>query len=470
MRALLLCVAVLLSLAAPTHAQVAFPDSTGPTVYDFGVGFGIEVGLGRFENLAGERKTFFSNVLLPDFSYGPWTAGLMVKLRLNRDGFRDEDYDSTNDILSILRFVQYNEKDDPGYYARLGDLEDVRMGYGQIFNEYHNTVSLDDPKRGVIIDNNTGTFQFETTWSNLIAPEVFGLRGAYRPFLQTRTDRFQHLIFGVSLAGDFDDDGGFVNTASPGTVFIPEQTVFAGLEAEDDGSIVMVSLDAGLPIATSVTEELLAYTTFTKMMGYGSGLSFGLRGTRNLENGRLEGWLEQRILGKEYLPSYFDALYELERIREGSISDAGVEFGDDVLILQSKRNRLAGIDDVRLGSHMAFSWRSRPTWRVQAHYDHIWNQAESGWLHVDVRARAPDLPYQIRFIFDRVNVGALDDIFSGPGRDMLLRLELAYQVWDYVMLGFKFKQSFESFEQGGRIVGQRKRTRVQPNFVLVIPL
>ena len=69
-------------------------------------------------------------------------------------------------------------------------------------------------------------------------------------------------------------------------------------------------------------------------------------------------------------------------------------------------------------------------------------------------------------MFDRVNVGQLEDIWGGDSGDGILRLELAYAFWEKLMLGFRFRQSFEPVERLGRIVGQDKRTRIEPNIVI----
>ncbi|NNE69682.1 MAG: hypothetical protein HKN29_04880 [Rhodothermales bacterium] len=457
----------------PFSATAQVPDTLGTGgPEELKIGFGAEVGLLRAENSQGEKENYFSAVLLPTFSKGMWTAGARIRLRLNEGGFREEDYDGFSDILSIARFVQYGEEpitDSPTseLYARFGALDYVRLGYGQLIGEYRNTLSADRPQIGIEGSRGVKGRMVSGMFSSLTRPGVFGARGSFWPYQQREGHQFQEALVGVTVAGDLSRDGQFVNPDAPGVPYVDVhgfQNPLVGIvPGESDGSLVMASVDVGMPLYLEQFDELIAYTELAKILGHGSGLSVGLNGTRLRKGILVETWLEQRLIGKEYLPNYFNSLYEAERIQTTEI-----DLGDGTTIpgFQTKRNRLAGQNKTLIGTFIAVEAEVKGKYRFRTSFEEIWNQPKGGWFHIDVRVRDPALPYEVRLMFDRVNVGQLEDIWSGPSGNGILRLDLAYAFWEQVLLGFRFRQSFEPVERLGRIVGQNKRTRIEPNFVI----
>jgi hypothetical protein len=438
--------------------------------YDVGAGFGLS----RIENEEGERERFAVASLMPEFSYGKFGVGLLINLpfHIGLGGLRDEDFDQATDYLSWIRYVQYAEKRDLGFYGRFGGLDEAILGYGQHVNLYRNTISLDEPRRGIEADYDAGTFLVESVYSNVIGAEVMGVRGAYRPFRLEPASPYQHLTLGASLAGDLSSNGALVNPDRPGVPFfvpgtLPDVADSLGFSlGADDGKLFMVGVDAGMPVLGEPGRQLLAYTGLSKILGHGSGWSVGVQGLRSYSRRtRVEGRIEQRLLGKEYLPSYFDALYEAQRFQEVGIT---LEDGREFSAVNTKRNILMAQQKVRLGSHVSVRWRYQGILRVQGSYEHLWNQKRSGWFHADARIRAAGLPFYFRFIFDRLNVGSAADIFHGSRRDALVRLEFAYQFWKYAMVGFGFRQSFEAVERNGVVVGREKRNRIDPRVMLVL--
>ena len=61
---------------------------------------------------------------------------------------------------------------------------------------------------------------------------------------------------------------------------------------------------------------------------------------------------------------------------------------------------------------------------------------------------------------------SLNDILYGPNKNGLLRLEVAYMIKNHLLIGFRYKESFESVESLGRRVGQKKRISIQPSIIV----
>jgi len=401
-------------------------------------------------------------------SFREWQAGLRLRYRWNSKGLRDEDYDSASDYLSILRFVQYSEKDEPGYFGRLGDVDDAQVGYGQFINRYRNTLSLDEPNTGITLDYVGKTVKMEGLWSNLASPEVYGIRFATRPFQEDSTLQRHGLSVGITLAGDLSEDARWENEYANGRPFFfsdaPKGADSLGIGlAEKHAPLTMLSFDAGLPIKTTRIDQLEAYAELGNIFGFGSGLGLGIEAIHKLTNTRIKGWLEQRLLGQEFTPSYFNSRYEYDRIRTTQVTLAnGVEYE----AVNTKRNQLKSRDRVELGSYTGMEFRFKSTYRLKWSLEHSWNRKGSGWFEIDFLVADRDLPFQFRYVFDRVNMRSLNDILYGGKKNGLVRLEIAYMFRKHLLIGFRYRESYEYVENLGRRIGQRKRISIEPNFII----
>lgn len=473
-----LLISVVVGISAPLYAQTANDSTAAPpsTTYEFEFGFDLGIGTSRIENTDGKDLRYQLFALMPEFSYGPWTGGLQVNFRTRKRSLRDEDFDDAGDYLAWLRFLQYGEKDEGETYARIGALDAARFGYGQHINSFTNTVSLDEPQTGIVFDHRVGPYQIETMFANIVDPGVMGARAAYQPFdeaLVTPQLNFNDLTIGVSLSGDVNEDGASINEANPGEPFflgtaVPDSVgILDPQPGTDDGSIWILGVDAGLPFKLADQTTGIAFVEASHILRYGLGGSFGVRGITRLPNrSRLNTQVEILLLGKEYLPNYFNGLYVADRIRTLSIN-AGDE---TVEAVNTKRNRLAGEHDFRLGSRASLRYRYQRKVRVNTSYEQIWTRKNSGWFHLDLRFQAPEWPYHVRVSYDRVNVGSVSDLFKLSRANALGRLEVAYRVLDFLRLGFGVKQSFEAQVQDGLVVGQTKKTRIEPQFIFSLPV
>lgn len=455
--------------------QAVEPDTfqvVQPTVrYSLGTGFGFS----SIENTAGRYERFAVASLIPEFSYGKIGVGLMVNLplKMGRGELRTEDFNDKYDFVGWIRYVQFGQRGDLGFYGRLGELDHVTLGYGQQIRSYRNTISLDDPLRGFEFKHESDQYRIESVCSNLISGEVFGLRGSTHPFLLDTTSHFRRIEIGISLAGDMSRDGRHINTTQPGVPFfftgmLPDFADSLGVQlGSSDGKLYMVGLDAGLPLREESSGTLMVYGGVSKIVDHGSGFYSGLYGTRIFgERTRVEGRIEQRIIGKEYLPSYFNSLYEAERILNTRMT---LEDGRTLTAVNTKRNILSAQQKVLLGSHLSAGFWYRGVFRMLWSYEHEWNRPDGGWLHLDLRLRTNELPYYIRLIYDRINLGSIRDVQSGPVKDSLFRIDLVYRFWDFAMIGFSFRQSYELIGQKGVRVGQKKRSRIEPRILIVLP-
>jgi hypothetical protein len=466
----LLPVAVLLALLVPVGASWAQVTETASAVGSAALSFGLdtEVGVLSFENEDGSGERYLSSVLAPTFEAGPWSGGLRLLCRWNQDGRRQEDYDTASDFLSAVRFVQYSEKQAQGYHARLGDIDRAELGFGQFVSRYRNTLSLDNPETGLILDRTENSYQIEGVCSNLAAPRVYGVRAAYQPFLADSTHRFQRASFGVTLAGDLSKEARLVNPHRNGLPFLEGKAPLAadslGLGGADGVfPLTMAGLDAAAPIRTDRLDDLLAYGELGHILGYGSGLGLGIQAEHKIRGVHLKGWIEQRLLGRKYIPSYFNSRYERDRFEPVVVTLAD---GAELEAVNTKRNELYSRDAVELGSYVGIDVRFTRYYRLRCTFEHSWTRGESGWFEFEFRARDPDESLQVRYVFDRVTMGSLGEVLTGPARNGLTRVEIAYLVREHLLIGFRYRQSYEAIEHLGRSLGSRRRAQIEPAVII----
>lgn len=450
------------------------PDSLIEEIPQFDWDFAFDLGMSRIENSEGKKEQFVATALMPEFFYGKYSAGLLVKMHVNiKEGStRKEDYDSFNDFLSLIRYVQYAEKGDDGYYARFGELEESTLGFGQFINLFNNSINLDDQKRGFEANYRTKDFLFESIYSNLIAPEVFGLRGAYFPLTDDPLSKYKLVSVGVSLAGDLSNNGTLINTDLPGAPFVVDAlTDVNGVRTaigEEDGKLLMGGLDVSMPIFVTETSSALAYGELSKIFGHGMGIGAGFSGKWLLpEDLRLELQFEQRFMGKEYIPNYFNSVYEALRLQSLGIPVDGAD--EDIEALNTRRNILTSQDKGRFGSYFTMAWRYKRMWKFRWSFENSWNVKDSGWIHVDIRVKSPELPVYLRLRFDQLKTASLEDLAITGNNLNFFRLETAVRVMRMLMLGFGVRNSFEPDFHDGVPVGLKKRRRIEPKFVFIMP-
>lgn len=449
------------------------PDSMAmePPQMEFDLAF--DVGVSGIENSLGKREQFFSTAVMPELYYGKYSAGLLLRMhvKLKDRTTRKEDYDSFSDFLSLIRFVQYAEKGDEGYYARFGELEETTMGFGQFINLFHNSISLDDQKRGIEVNYRTPDYLIEGIYSNVLAGEVFGLRGAYFPLAQDPLSDYRLVSVGVSLAGDLSNLGTLVNIEVPGAPFVVDAlTDINGVRTavgNDDGKLLMGGIDISMPVFVTETSTGLAYAEVSKIFGHGMGIGAGFTGDWELpDNLRLDIQFEQRYMGKQFIPNYFNSLYEALRLQTIGIP---VDGEDDIEALNTRRNILLGQTKGRLGSYFTMGWKYKRMWRFRWSFEHAWNVKNSGWFHFDVKVKSPELPVYLRLRFDQLKTTELEDLATTGNNLNFFRLETAIRVMRYLMVGFGLRNSYEPDFHEGIPIGLKKRRRIEPKFILVIP-
>ncbi len=258
-----------------------------------------------------DGEVFYLVTVTPEFAFGKFGLGVDLNLRINREGkIRPGDYVHFSDFLRIIRYARWGQKGDE-FYTRVGALDYSRLGHGFIMYNYRNSASYDRRTTGIELDVDFDKYGFESVYSDVTAASLLGLRGYVRPVKFTPAAKIP-IIGGFELGATYATDLDKTSNRTFGQVGGLPSTGIAN--ANSGSPMAVYGVDAGLPLLSLAAVKSTLYGDLAKIKGYGNGGAVGI--DLNFYGMGLI-WIgakyERRWLGDQFLPSYFDALYEHDR-------------------------------------------------------------------------------------------------------------------------------------------------------------
>lgn len=434
---------ILLCLTASTFAQYA----------DGGLGYmgmsgqgGVIMGGFGFAKI--DDETYYSINFRPELAIGKFGIGLNVNLLYDTETghIRSKDWDSGYDYLRMIRYLRYGRKWDP-VYIRVGTLDAARLGHGFIVNYYTNEANYDERKIGLEFDLDLGKFGFETITSNTGRAELLGMRGYYRPLYGVvNIPIIKNFAVGASFARDFDPD----------------------VWTKSDDAVSVYGLDMELPLIKSQVFNTMLYVDWAQISGYntfedksrtyGSGQAVGIySGLGNLL-GILElaARVERRWLGEEFVASYFDPFYEIQRYQE----DEGFQSRKTDILLEYQE-KTKGVFGELYGNLLGNKLR------LLGMLSRLDGKKESGMLHL--AADAPDaIPIlAAHATYDKIGVETVSDVFT-LNNQSIARVGLGYKIKPYLVLYMDYIWTFAETEPGSK--KYKPQERIEPKLVFVYHL
>ena len=265
------------------------------------------------------------------FGFGKIKFGIQAPLRIRlidnkpkqNSWVREEDWDEPSDWTRILRFFQYGEPRDV-FYLRLGELVASSIGHGTIIHRYYNTLELDHYHTGLSTKLNLEDGGVEFLTNDVLSWNMVGLRGYIYPFKLLMDNPhwlLKRLAVGTTFASDFiapweltmETDGAGTHPRVDSTNSLDYKARVAWFWG----------LDLELRVVDTKTLYVTPYTDFNVFAGQGVGWHLGvLNGLRWLDS-EFELRLEYRLVGAGYAPSYFNTLYDLERLQFLPLASGG---------------------------------------------------------------------------------------------------------------------------------------------------
>jgi len=414
----IISISLTLLLILPLNAQSPYPNALNPNYFCGGLGMTW---------IDGRAYTTIS--LTPEFTFGNFGLGLRLELLFdNQDSFkfRTEGWKDASAILRSIRYARYGYKGNP-VYIRLGSLVAATIGHGFIMWHYSNEANYDNRKFGAVLDLDFDHVGMETVVSDLGNIQLYGGRLYLRPLFSLEVPVLSNLELGGSAVTDQNPD--------------------ANKETDED-KIVEWGVDVGLPIVKTEIFKTILYFDYAKFNNFGEGKAAGINvGFPNIAGVfNLDMKFERRWIGDQFIPSYFNTLYELERNLSGGLD---------------KKSRLEQAQASK-GVFGLLEGQIAGLVGLSGSYQHQDGIPYSGILHLE--ASLIDLLPNIRFIsyYDKTNIETFEDARTLDVFSQAV-LELGYVMYEMLMVSMSYRWNF--IESSPGVYSPQERFEPRVSFV-----
>ena len=221
--------------------------------------------------------------------------------------FPKEDWDDARDWVAILNYFHYGNSGDM-FYFYFGEQRNRYVGNGSIVGAYFGDLRLYHPQRGVNLEVNTDYAGIDFFMDDVTPPNVVGGRVYLKPLSFLNKESYaNNLEIGASYFADvFAPDKITSKTASSGE---EERELFKS-------NAQIFGFDIDFRLLALKYYQLTFYTDINHIVDAGTGLHFGLKhklmmpGSKDIQI--LSKW-EVRAMESNYIPSYFNTFYDIER-------------------------------------------------------------------------------------------------------------------------------------------------------------
>ena len=269
-------------------------------------------------------------------------------LALNRtsDGeapgaIRAEDYDETGDYLKVIKQVRLGRKEDR-LFVNVGRLNGVTVGHGTVMRRYNGNLDPDRTRVGFQLDAYNDYGGFETFMADLsLQSRVMGALGFIKPMAFFSDNPIaRSLSLGLHYTADLN---------APKTLKTADNSL--AIQTDDYGYPLFSETQVGIigadfevkPIRIGNAFDLKVYGDLSLMANAGNGMTGGLLVRSNLGSlpylhafrVRMEG----RTYSNNYIPQYFDGLYEIQKFSFSRGSQSGGQQTKYQAIAEAENNK-----------------------------------------------------------------------------------------------------------------------------------
>ena len=249
-------------------------------------GLYLSLGANVLENPdTGARKMWSKIGAIPRFSYNNISFAYDLAFYFDENNnLRKTDWDTFDDYIRKIYYIYYGKPGDK-LSARIEMIDDLTLGSGAIFRNYCGSLRypLLDKKVGGVITYDTGYDDHVNLFVDDIAsPGIYAASFEVMPH--------DHIQLGAQIVSDNKVNMGFRNE-----------------------NVTVGSVHIGIPLSSKYSSKFKIYEEIAKIKNFGSGMHTGVIA----ENNEFTFKTEFRVMGSDYIPNYFDTLYEMERHYKG---------------------------------------------------------------------------------------------------------------------------------------------------------
>ena len=220
--------------------------------------------------------------------------------------FPKEDWNDARDWTRLLSYFHYGHSGDLFYFF-FGNHENRYVGNGTILGAYYTDLKLYYPKRGIDVEINTDYLGIDFFMDDVTPPTVIGGRFYFKPLSFLSKENYgNNLELGFTYFTDF---------AAPYDITSSE----IGEKERSipkKYSVQMFGFDVNFRLLTLKHYHLTFYTDVNHIIDAGTGIHIGLKHkidfSAKSDFQLLSKW-EFRAMQSNYIPSYFNTFYDIER-------------------------------------------------------------------------------------------------------------------------------------------------------------
>ena len=397
----------------------------------FGFNMNLNIGLSSYEDSSGQQIAFQKFSFFPEFSYGKLGVGLDLTFEFDGDfKLRDLDNDGKadtwtkfTDYLYKIYYVRYGHKGDP-LYVRAGAIETYTLGHGLIMEGYNNILFYPQIHQlGLNVDLDGSLFNFpligfESIVDDVLDWDIIGLRVYSRPLMSLDVPIINQLKVGASFVTDLDP----LEVNDPTNPDYEKYRSPKDNPDSKDNRVKEFGIDTEVPLLQKGKLSIISYADYAKIGGKGSG---GLIGS-TLTYDWFRFIAQLRFFGKQFVMSYFDPYYELDR----NNPDEGPKY-----------NSLDKITDSYMGYLLGTGFSILNLLQFQFSWSDGFNDAEGPRIQSGLSTVEGAIPkIDASFAFDKKDIDNFKDLFSGA--DTIMQLTVGYKVSGMAKIVFIFKRTY----------------------------
>jgi len=455
--------------------------------------YGMGLGLG---SVTIDGKIYNQIALRPEFKFGKLGISLDVAFYMDENGnIRKNEWDEFSDYLDKVYYVRWGQQGDP-FFAKVGALDNVSLGYGILINGYSNTTEYPQVRK---VGVHTGMQGSKMGWEAFMAnvkeitgPGLMAGRFTYKPINKLP------LVFGTTVVADVfpykglpdadeddvadaldlypdADDNKVLDTLktnftldqrdflrSSGFNIPNESIVQNGITRLSDYDRLLngaISVDAGIPVLNKKFLSLLIYgqaatfipvkdsaavynsttqqydrVAFTPGFGFAvPGVKVGLFKIANLT-------VEYRYAGENFLFNFWDKAYDYERVQ---VRNNLIYTKQQMSLMQSQSQGVYGAFDINILNYLILG----------SYYQHMFTKGteiKSFMATASLpKGKIPKLADAVAF-YQRNN----DDNpfeFNKPSENTILGYKIGFELGGGAVIYYKFQRTYRDFDGNGSI-------------------
>lgn len=403
-----------------------------------------------------DGKPYYSIHLFPEISFAKFGIGFDLNLDFDYNGkIRSENFDETSDYLSLIRYVRYGQKKDP-FYARLGALDFATIGHGSIMYLYNNTPSFDSRKIGMELDIDFDLYGVESVYSTFAESGIIGLRFFTRPLLTTELATVPVIgafEIGATYSNDFNKNAG-VTEVSFDAVKDKYKTI------EDLGPTQIIGFDFSLPLLRTSAVNSDIYFDYAEILGFGNGRSAGiLFDFYGIGIVDIRTKFERRFNGINYIPTYFNYFYELERFQIDPKTNT----------VNSKIQLLKNGIDIGNSYYGELLFSVLNTFYIFGSYQRFDENPSDGALSLRTEIAPQNASFVARGGYDKIDIKSESDLFALDNRSFLFA-ELGYKFNAYVLVSMVYNWTFTPVRDvENNFIRYKPQRKIEPRISFIYP-